>query len=128
MKKDSRVKIFLDSVEVPLKLGIYEHEQGVSQRVIVDVAVFADAKGYLGGVHVGNIIDYDTYYNEIRSWAGRSQVQLIEDYLKELMALCFRHELVQACRVSIRKLDIYGPDQGAGVEVFMTRTEYESKQ
>ena len=128
MKKDSHVKIFLDSVEVPLKLGIYEHEQGVSQRVIVDVAVFADAKGYLGGVHVGNIIDYDTYYNEIRSWAGRSQVQLIEDYLKELIDLCFGFAPVHACRASIKKLDVFGPEQGGGVEVYMKRAEWSAHE
>ena len=123
---ESHVKIFLDSVEVPLKIGIYDHEQNVPQRVVVDVELYADHKTYLAQVDKDTIIDYAVVYNAITSWAERPQVQLIEDYLKELMALCFEFDAVTASRISIKKADVFGENQGAGVELFLTRDNWVS--
>lgn len=109
---------------MPLRLGIYPHEENAPQRVVVDVEVHADPLLYLPKIKTETIIDYGILYHEIRSWAGRPHSRLIEDYLKELAALCFRFEAVTACRVSIRKADVFGPEQGAGVEVFLRREDW----
>lgn len=122
----SYVKIFLDSIEVPLRIGIYDHEKTAPQRALVDVELFADPKAYLETVNLDTIIDYAVLYEAINAWAEREQVSLIEDYLKELLHLCFQFEAVTACRASIRKLDVFGKDQGAGVEVFMSRSDWAS--
>ena len=124
MIKNSHVKIFLDSVEVPLKIGIFPHEELKAQRVVVDVALYADPKTYLKSVNLDTIIDYGTVYNAIISWTERPQVQLIEDYLKELVTLCFEFASVEACQISIKKSDVFGPDQGAGVELYTSREDY----
>lgn len=121
---ESHVKIFLDSVEVPLKIGIYEHEQNTPQRVVVDVELFADPDTYLKTVNLETIIDYAVVYNAIKSWAEREQVQLIEDYLKELVGLCFDFSAVTACRVAIKKADVFGSEQGAGVELYTKREDW----
>lgn len=121
----SHVKIFLDSVEIPLKIGIYAHEQQAPQRVVVDAELYADYATYMRHVDKDSIIDYAKVYNAIQSWAERPQVQLIEDYLNELMALCFEFEAVEAARLSIKKADVFGPEQGAGVELFMRRSDWE---
>ncbi len=118
------MKIFLDSVEVSLKIGIHDHEQNVAQRVIVGAELYADPKSYLDHVDLDSIIDYAKVYNAILSWSKRDQVQLIEDYLKELIALCFGFSHVVACRVSIKKADVFGENQGAGVELFMPRENW----
>lgn len=125
---NSHVRIFLDSVEVPLKIGIYDHEQDVKQRVIVDVALFADPHAYLKTVSVDTIINYAAVYNGIRAWADRPQVQLIEDYLKELADMCFAHDGVLGCQLSIKKADIFGPEQGAGVELYTSRADWDAKK
>ncbi len=125
---ESHVKIFLDSVEVPLKIGIYDHEQNVPQRVVVDVELYADHKTYLREVDKDSIIDYAVVYNAITSWAERPQVQLIEDYLKELMDLCFKFDAVTAARVAINKADVFGPKQGAGVELMLTRGDFNQSE
>lgn len=124
MKKNSHVRIFLDSVEVPLKIGIYDHEKVNPQRVVVDVSLFADPSVYLQTVSIESIVDYSIVYNGINAWAERPQVQLIEDYLKELADMCFENKVVIACQISIRKADVFGPEQGAGVELYTTREEW----
>ncbi len=117
-------KIFLDSIEVPLKIGIFPHEQAAPQRVVVDVALYANPESYLKMVNLNTIIDYSILYDAITSWADRPQVHLIEDYLKELAALCFEHQDVTACCVGIKKADVFGKNQGAGVELFITRKDF----
>ena len=124
MTQESSVKIFLDSVEVPLKLGIFPHEENKPQRVVVDVEVYAEPLAYLKTVNMGTIIDYAVLYQEIKSWADRPHVHLIEDYIKVLIDLCFKFQSVTACRVAIRKADVFGPEQGAGVDVFMKREDW----
>lgn len=126
--QENSVKIFLDSVEVPLRLGIYPHEEKKPQRVVVDVAVYADPMDYLGTINTGTIIDYGILYHEIVSWADRPHTRLIEDYLKELIDLCFRFDAVTACYASIRKADVFGTEQGAGVAAFLQREKWENKQ
>lgn len=121
---ESHIKIFLDSVEIPLKIGIYPHEQNKPQRVVVDAELYADPETYLSHVDKNSIIDYGKVYKAITSWAERPQVQLIEDYLKELADLCFGFQAVTACRVSIKKADVFGPEQGAGVELFVSRGDW----
>ena len=122
---ESHVKIFLDSVEIPLKIGIFPHEQDEPQRVVVDAELFADPQSYLQTVNLDTIIDYGKVYKAIKSWADRPQAQLIEDYLKELADLCFGFETVIACKLSIKKADVFGPEQGAGVELLMARADWE---
>ena len=119
----SQVKIFLDTIEVDLKIGICAHEQDVKQRVIVDVELFADPQSYLNSVSRETIIDYARVYETVTGWAERDQVELIEDYLKELMALCFAFESVTAIRLAIKKANIFGQNQGAGVQLFMNRAD-----
>ncbi len=123
---ESHIKIFLDSVEVPLKIGIFAHEQGKPQRVVVDAELYADPKNYLQDATLDTIIDYGKVYNAITSWAKRPQVQLIEDYLKELAQVCFDFDAVVACRLAIKKADVFGPEQGAGLELFITRADWQS--
>jgi dihydroneopterin aldolase len=124
MEKDSHIKIFLDSIEVPLKLGLLPHEHNKPQRVLVTAEVYADPAAYLREVSPETIIDYAVLYEGITSWAHRPHAQLIEDYLKELLDLCFGSKSVTAARLSIKKADIFGKDQGAGIEVFMHREDW----
>ena len=124
MNNNTHVRIFLDSIELPLRIGLYDHEKDGPQRAVVDVALYADMLDYMGDVSPDNIIDYSKIYNEIRTWTKRTHVGLIEDYLKDLLELCFKHEKVVACRVSIRKADVFEENQGAGIEVYTSREDW----
>lgn len=125
MNNDTHVRIFLDSIELPLRIGIYDDEKTRPQRAVVDVALYADVQDYMRNVSKDNIIDYSKIYNEIRGWTERAHVGLIEDYLKDLVGLCFQHDKVVACRVSLRKVDVFEDNQGAGIEIYTTRGDWE---
>lgn len=110
-----------------VRIGLHDHEKagGRSQRVIVNVELFADTKGYLSDARPETIIDYDDIYNGIQAWSQNRHTELIETYLADLLSLCFDYQKVTAARVSITKPDIFENAERVGVEVFMTRADWE---
>lgn len=127
MENNSHVKVIVKDMIVDVRIGLHPHEQEGerSQRVIVNVELFAVTQGYLENPSRENIIDYDYIYDGIKEWSARAHTLLIETYLKELVDLCFRDERVNACRVSVTKPDIFEEAERVGVEVFMKREDWE---
>lgn len=124
---ESHIRIFLDKINVNVRIGLHPHEQegGRSQRVIVSIELFAPIGDYLRGATHKTIIDYDHIYRAVQSWAERPHTLLIETYLEELVAICFQDDRVAACRVSVSKPDVFKDVENAGVEVFMTRDSFQ---
>lgn len=112
---------------INVRIGLHDHEKenDRSQRIIVNVELFADAKGYLDNPSRDTIIDYDDIYQEIKKWANNGHTELIETYLKGLLGVCFQNERVQSARVSIAKPDIFEEAERVGVEIEMNRREWE---
>ncbi|MGB4056976.1 MAG: dihydroneopterin aldolase [Alphaproteobacteria bacterium] len=124
---ESHIRIFLDKINVNVRIGLFPHEQegGRSQRVIVSIELFAPVGDYLSGATHKTIIDYDHIYGAVQSWAERPHTLLIETYLEELVAICFQDKRIAACRVSVSKPDVFQDVENAGVEVFMTRDSFQ---
>ena len=83
---------------------------------------------YAAATNRETIIDYDDIYSGIKQWSQNGHTELIETYLQDLLGLYFRYEKVTAARVSITKPDIFENADQVGVEVFMTRADWENKQ
>ena len=126
MEKNSHVKIILEEMQIDVRIGLHPHEQenGRSQRILINVELFAALGDYLKDVTRESIIDYDHIYDAIREWAERPHTLFIETYLDELAGLCFQDERVEACRVSVTKPDIFPEVKRAGVELFMKRGDW----
>lgn len=119
------VRIVLQGMEIDVRIGLHAHEQGgKSQRIIVNIELFAALGDYLRNSTRESIIDYDHIYNAVKGWAGRPHTFLIETYLAELVQICFEDTRIEACRVSVLKPDIFADVEQAGVEVFMRREDY----
>lgn len=127
MKNDSHVKILLKDMAVNIRIGLLAHERqgGRRQRVIVNAELFAGPVDYLKDVSPHNIIDYGVLLTAVKSWEQREHVELIETYINEFLGVAFRDPRIEACRVSILKAEICEEADGAGVEVFMRRPDWE---
>lgn len=128
MQKDSHIKIIVKDLNVDVRIGLHDHEKehGRSQRIIVNVELFAGVSGYLKDAGHDTIIDYDDIYTGIQQWSQNDHTELIETYLSDLLGLCFRYDTVTAARVSITKPDVFEDAEQVGVEVFMTRSDWET--
>ncbi len=127
MKKDSHVKIILKDMAVDIRIGLLPHEKegGRKQRVIVNAELLAGPVGYLKDVSPDNIIDYGVLLAAVKSWEEKPHTELLETYINEFLDVSFKDPRIEACRVSILKAEICEEAEGAGVEVFMKREDWD---
>lgn len=123
----SYVKVMLCDVEERLQIGLYDHEKGEENRqaVRIKAELFLDKADYIFTVTNDTIVNYDLVTQRIASWRDRGHTELIETFLRELVAICFEDDRVMACRASIMKPEIYD-HATAGVETYITRADFEA--
>jgi dihydroneopterin aldolase len=117
-------RVALEDLTVELQVGVSEWERtpGKAQRLLVTVEMFRHRAAFAGSA-LADCIDYDRVYRHLAGrWTpARAHVDLLEQLLEELVALCFEDARVEACRVAIRKPDVYNGRAVAVVEVYRLR-------
>ena len=117
------MKVSLKNVQLNVRCGLHPWERHPEKpnRILVSVDMYAAAPEGAFGAGDARIIDYDVVRNGLLKWEGREHVDFLETLIEDAMDLCFRDPLVQACRVAIRKPDIFNETEEAGVELFRRR-------
>jgi dihydroneopterin aldolase len=118
-------KVLLRGVEVSARIGLAAWERETPQRLIANIELYAEAKDYLGSVKPNTIIDYCPIYDLIQSWRLRAHTELLETLVTDLVDACFECLEVDACRISVLKPQVLDWAAAAGVEVYMTRKDYD---
>ena len=115
-------RVALENLTVELQVGINPSERGKAQRLVVTVEMFRHRDAFIGS-GVADCIDYGRVYRHITGrWTpARAHVDLLEQLLEELVAVCFEDPRVEACRVALRKPDVYGGRAVPVVEVYRLR-------
>jgi 7,8-dihydroneopterin aldolase/epimerase/oxygenase len=110
----------LKNVVVETRCGIHPWEQHPERpnKLSIDISLFAKLEhrrlasfGY---------IDYDHIRDFLKGFPERPHTPLLETLLDEIVDKCFADDRVEACRVSIAKLNIFNECEPA-VEVYRTR-------
>jgi dihydroneopterin aldolase len=117
-------RVALEDLTVELQVGIgqWERTPGKAQRVLVTIEMFRHRDAFTGS-ELADCIDYDRVYRHVAErWTpARAHVDLLEQLLEELVAVCFEDAGVEACRVAIRKPDVYNGRAVPVVEVYRLR-------
>lgn len=115
------VAVALDDVVVNVRCGMHPWERHPEHpnRLAVSVKLFAHLHCAL--IAQMPIIDYDHIRDHIRSLEKSDHVELLETIVDGISRECFVDPRVEACLVSIRKLDIFAETGGAGIDAFRTR-------
>jgi len=115
--------VVLRDLEVDARVGLHPWEQHPERpsRLLVSVAMFAHVAGERAGASGRPFIDYDHVRNALKAWPSRPHTPLLETLAEEVIGLCFENPVVEACRVSIVKPDIFNDAAAAGVEIYRLR-------
>jgi dihydroneopterin aldolase len=117
-------RVALEDVEVEIPVGIADWERipGKAQRLRVTIEMFRH-RGAFTGASIADCIDYSRVHRHIEHhWTpARPHVDLLEQLLEELVALCFEDARVEACRIAIRKPHVYNGRATPVVEVYRLR-------
>jgi dihydroneopterin aldolase len=117
--RQEAARIFVRSLSVEAHIGVYDHEHGRGQPLIIDVELEADLAE---PERLSQTINYETIATAAKALAAAGHVQLVETFAWRLARQLLDDSRVTRVRVRVEKPQALAPDAAAaGVEVVLAR-------
>jgi dihydroneopterin aldolase len=117
--RQEAARIFVRSLSVEAHIGVYDHEHGRGQPLIIDVELEADLAE---PERLSQTINYETIATAAKVLAAAGHVQLVETFAWRLARQLLDDSRVTRVRVRVEKPQALAPDAAAaGVEVVLAR-------
>lgn len=112
----------LRDVRVSVRIGVHAFEYEKPQLLSVDVELYRRQERFTGTT-LADCLDYDRLYEHITgTWPTRGHVELLELMADDLAELCLADHRVEACRVVIRKLEVYPGSATPEISIYRVRS------
>ena len=112
-------KVFVRGLRLDAEVGVYPHERGRLQPLVVDVELDIAAAGF---ERLSDTLDYSTVAAAARDLAASGHIELVEVFAERLAERCFSDPRVTRARVRVEKPQALAPEAaGAGVEITAVR-------
>jgi dihydroneopterin aldolase len=113
-------KIFVRGLKVQAEIGVYRHEIGRVQPLIVDVELDVPTAGT---ERLADTLNYEAILQAAQDVAAEGHIELVETFAHRLADRCLQDSRVVRARVRIEKPLALAPDAvGAGVEITVARS------
>lgn len=117
----TRAAIFARAIRLDVEIGIYGHEFGRVQPLVIDVEVEMVA-GVSGFEHIADTVNYEAVVAHARRIAADGHLKLVETFAERLAHACLADPLARKVRVRIEKPEALAPHaEAAGVELVLER-------
>lgn len=111
--------VFVRAMRIDAQIGIYDHEHGRTQPLIVDVEMTIDAVEF---ENIADTVNYEAILNKAREIAIAGHLKLVETYAHRLALACLQDPLARRVRVRVEKPEALAPGaDAAGVELVVER-------
>lgn len=112
-------KVFVTGLQVQAEIGVYRHEIGRVQPLIVDVELDVPTNA---SDRLAETLNYETILKAAQDLAGQGHVGMVETFAHRLAEACLQDARVTRARVRIEKPLALAPHAvGAGVEIVLQR-------
>jgi len=112
-------KVFVTGLKVQAEIGVYRHEIGRVQPLVVDVELDVPTAG---AERLADTLNYETILQSARAIAAEGHIALVETFAERLANACLADPRVTRARVRVEKPLALAPDAvGAGVEITVVR-------
>lgn len=112
-------KVFVRGLRVEAEVGVYNHERGKLQPLIVDVELDVAA---VGAERLADTVNYETIRESAKAIAAEGHIELVEKFAESLAQRCLADARVTRARVRVEKPMALAPDaDAAGVEITAVR-------
>ena len=117
--RTAMTKVFVTGLKVQAEIGVYRHEIGRVQPLVVDVELDVPTTG---AGRLSETLNYETILEAARQIAAGGHIELVETFAERLARACLTDPRVTQARVRVEKPLALAPDAvGAGVEITLTR-------
>lgn len=112
-------KIFVTGLKVEAQIGVYAHEKGKGQPLVVDVELDVPISG---ATRLADTVNYESVGEAARAIAAEGHILLVEDFAERLARACLADPRVTRARVRVEKPQALAPHAAAaGVEITVVR-------
>lgn len=112
-------KVFVRGLLLQAEVGVYDHEHGRRQPLVVDVDILIAAAGF---EHIADTVNYETVRDRAKALAAEGHWKLVETFAERLGHALIDNPRVVSVRVRVEKPQALAPDaEAAGVEITLER-------
>ena len=112
-------KVFVTGLKVQAEIGVYRHEIGKRQPLVVDVELDVPSAG---AARLADTVNYETILQTARAIAEQGHIELVETFADQLARACMADPRVSRARVRVEKPLALAPDAvAAGAEIVLER-------
>lgn len=114
-------RVFVTGLEVQAEIGVYRHEIGRLQPLVVEVELDVPTAG---AERLSETLNYESILAAAQAVAASGHIQLVEAFAERLARACLADARVTRARVRVVKPLALAPHAtGAGVEIALARAE-----
>ena len=96
-------KIYIRDLTLKCIIGIFERERKIKQKVIINIAIFADLKKACKTDNINETVDYKLIKKNIILMVKKSNYFLIEKLADEIAGICLENKKVESVMVTVDK-------------------------
>jgi 7,8-dihydroneopterin aldolase/epimerase/oxygenase len=112
-------KVFVRGLAVEAHIGVYKHEKGRTQTLVVDVELDVAVTNWNA---LSETVNYETIADKARKVAAEGHRGLVETFAHHLADACLEEPRVTRARIRVEKPSALAPDAAAaGVEITAVR-------
>jgi len=112
-------KVFVRGLTVEAQIGVYRHEKGRTQTLVLDVELDVDLADFGS---LAATVNYEWIAEQARTVAAQGHRGLVETFAHHLAKACLEAPKVTRARVRVEKLSALAPEAAAaGVEITAVR-------
>ena len=112
-------KVFVRGLKLDAQIGVYAHEKGRTQPLVIDVELDVAVTGWGA---LSETVNYEIIVAKARAVAAVGHRGLVETFAHHLAEACFEEPRVTRARIRVEKPLAFAPDaSGAGVEITAVR-------
>lgn len=117
--RPAMTKVFVTGLRLQAEIGVYKHEIGRLQPLLIDVELDVPSAG---PGRLADTINYETILAAARAIAEGGHIELVESFADRLARACMADPRVVRARVRVEKPLALAPDAvAAGAEIVLER-------
>ena len=112
-------RIFVRNFVLPIAIGVYDEEQGITQKVGFSIEAEVAAGVSPKGDDLNEVPSYDELTGAVKAVVAAGHINLVETLAARIAERCLADKRIVSVRVRVEKLE-RGPD-AVGVEIVRPR-------
>jgi dihydroneopterin aldolase len=112
-------RIFVRGLVLPVALGVYDEEQGVTQKVSFTIEAAVASSAALQRDALADVPSYDDLVGAVRAVVAEGHINLVETMAERIAERCLSDKRIASVLVRVEKLE-RGP-ASVGVEIVRPR-------